>query len=63
MKPVIVSSVPAGPCVGDMAVIDSTIHVVERNWVGLDDVGTDSEHELALRIVQEQIELGTGTKK
>jgi hypothetical protein len=53
--------VPKGPSVGDMAVIDSTMHVVQRNWVGWDDVGTDSKHELALRIVQEQDEVGIGT--
>lgn len=62
-KPVTVNSVPAYPSVGDILVIDSTVHVVERNSTGSDDVGTDSEHELALRVVQLQDGVGIGTEK
>lgn len=61
-KPVIVKSVPTGPSVGDIDVIDSTLHVVERNLVDSDDAGTDSEQELALRVVQEHDDVGIGTK-
>jgi len=62
MKPVIATWVPTVPSEGDMSVTDSTVHVVERKSVGSDDVGTDSEHELALRGVEAQDEVGIGTK-
>lgn len=62
MKPVIINSVPTGPCVGDIDVTDSTMHVVVRNRPGVDDVGTVSPHELALMAVDEHDGLGIGTK-
>ena len=58
-----VNSLPADPSLGEMFVIDSTSHVVERNSVGSDDVGTDSPHEAAFSVVEPQDELGIGTKQ
>lgn len=62
-QPEMLKIVPAGPSVGERPVTDSTVQVVERYSVGVDEVGILSPHALALRVVDTQDGVGNGTRE
>jgi hypothetical protein len=50
------------PSLGDSEVMEVITHKVTRNCLEFDDEGIVCPHELALRILEEHVELGSETE-